>query len=119
LVAAVNVSVRVTDTAFGGPGAGISVALQRTTLSGWIDLAKGQTDLNGRLAVWQGTLGLPATFQLEFDLDRYYAALGSVAVFHRATVVFRLSNTDEDLYLTILTSPNLVVISRGGADELA
>ena len=42
---------------------------------------------------------------------------GSVAVFHHATVVFRLGDTDEYLYPTVLASPNLVVIYRGGADE--
>jgi 5-hydroxyisourate hydrolase len=106
----VKLSICVVDAVFGAPAADIPVGLQRTTVSGWIDLAKGQTGPDGRLALWQGQVELLATFQLEFDLDRYYAALGTETVFPRATVAFRAGDTRGDLYLTILTSPNLVAI---------
>jgi 5-hydroxyisourate hydrolase len=115
----VDLSIHVMDTAFGVPAADVHVGLQRTTMSGWIDVAEGRTGPDGRLTVWRGTSCVSATFRLELDLDRYYAALGSISVFPRAIVVFRVGDSDEDLRLSLLISPNLLVIYRGGVDEPA
>lgn len=112
-----NLSVRVTDTTFGVPAANVQVGLQRTTVSGWVDLGNGHTGPDGRLTVWQGTVYLSATFQLEFDLDRYYSTLGCVPLFPRAVVMVRVGGTGEDLHLPVLISPNLLLTYRGSDDE--
>jgi 5-hydroxyisourate hydrolase len=116
LAAAVNLSVYVVDTLFGVPGADIHVGLQHTTVSGWVDLAEGYTGPDGRFTVWRGSLRVSATFRLELELDRYYTTLGSVPLFPRAIVVFRVGDSGEDLHLTVLVSPNLLVTYRGSAD---
>lgn len=107
------------DATFGAPADNVRVGLERTTESGWIDLAEGHTGPDGRLTVWQGKLCGSAAFRLEFDLDRYYSALGSVSLFPRAIVVFRVSDADEDLHLPLLISPSFLLTYRGSADEPA
>jgi 5-hydroxyisourate hydrolase len=114
----VNLSVHITDTASGVPAANVRIALRRSTVSGWMDLAQGHTGPDGFLAVWSGE-SCGSTFRLEFDLDRYYSILGSVPLFPRAITVFRASDSDEDLHLFLLISPNLLLTYRGSADEPA
>jgi 5-hydroxyisourate hydrolase len=113
----VNLSVQVMEAAFGVPAADLQVMLRRcTTGSAWIDVGEGHTGPDGRLTLWQGTLSTPATFQLEFDIDRYYSTLGSVPLFSRAIATFRVGDTDEDLHLSVLISPNLLLAYRGSAE---
>jgi 5-hydroxyisourate hydrolase len=116
----VNLSVQVVETAFGVPAANLQVVLRRRTNgSGWIDLGEGHTGPDGRLTVWQGTLSASATFQLEFDIDRYYATLGSVPLFPRAIVVVRVGDTDKDLHLPMLISPNLLLTYHAPSEEFS
>jgi 5-hydroxyisourate hydrolase len=112
----VNLSVHVTDTASGVPAANVRVALRRSTMSGWMDLAEGHTGLDGQLTVWSGA-SCGSTFRLECDLDRYYSILGSIPLFPRGIVVFRVGDSDEDLHLILLISPSLLLTYRGSADE--
>lgn len=117
VTAAVDLSIHVMDTAFGVPAADVHVGLQRATVSGWTDIAEGYTGPDGRLTVGHDTTSVSATFRLELDLDRYYAVLGTGSAFPRGIVVFRVSDTDADLHLSLLTSPNLLVIYRDSADQ--
>jgi 5-hydroxyisourate hydrolase len=107
------------DAASGLPAASMPVGLQRITVSGCLDLARGRTGTDGRLAVWHGSLCGQATFRLELDLDRYFGALGTVPLFPRAVVVLRAGDGDEDLHLTLLISPNLLLTYRDSAAEPA
>jgi 5-hydroxyisourate hydrolase len=101
------------DAAFGVPAANVKVGLRRTTVSGWINVAEMCTGPDGWLTVSLGEMYGSATFRIEFDLDRYYSAMGSVSLFPRLIVVFRVANTDEDLHLPLLISPNLLLTYRG------
>lgn len=113
-----NLFVHVVDTEFGVPAANLHVTLRRCTAgSGWIDLGKGLTGPDGQLVVWRGTLPSSATFRIEFGIDQYYSTLGSVSLFPEAIVVFRAGDTDDDLNLHLLISPNLLLSYRGIANE--
>ena len=108
-----NLSVHVTDAAHGVPAADLQVGLRRITVSGWIDLAEERTGPDGRFTALLGALYGSTTFQLELDIARYYSVLGSVPLFPRVIMLFRVGDTDEDLHLPLLISPNLLVAYRG------
>ena len=113
-----NLFVHVVETEFGVPAANLHVALRRCTGGlNWIDLGKGHTGPDGQLMAWQGTLSVPTTFWIEFDIDRFYSTLGSVPLFPKAIVVLRVGDTDDDLHLHLLISPNLLLNYRASSDE--
>lgn len=113
-----NLFVHAVETEFGVPAANLHVALRRCAGgSSWTDIGKGLTGPDGRLKVWQGTLSVPTTFWIEFDIDRFYSTLGSVPLFPKAIVVLRADDTDDDLHLHLLISPNLLLNYRASSAE--
>ena len=109
----VNLTVHVVDTVFGVPAADLEVGLRRRTESDWRELARGRTAADGRLAIWQERELRSGTYQLKFDLDGYYATLGSVPLHPRAIVEFRVTDPTADLDLPLLISPNSYCTYRG------
>jgi 5-hydroxyisourate hydrolase len=109
----VRLSTRVIDSSFGVLAADVRVVLRRRAEDGWAQLAVGRTGSDGGLADWhEGPLGT-GTYQLEFDIDGYYAALGSVPLHPRVIVEFRVSDPTLDLHLPLLVTPNSFHAFRG------
>jgi len=66
------ITTHVLDTARGKPAAGIPVTLSAQTSEGWVELGRGRTDADGRVANLMPA-GAPraTTFRLHFDLTDY------------------------------------------------
>jgi 5-hydroxyisourate hydrolase len=110
-----RLSVYVTDCVFGMAATDVGVLLLRRRIeSGWDELARGRTGSDGRLAVWSGQPIDVGVYQLIFDLDGYYAILGTVALYPRAIVEFRVSDPDADLHLPLMMTSNSYLTYRGG-----
>jgi 5-hydroxyisourate hydrolase len=101
-----KISVQVVDSTHAAPAADLKVQLYRQdTDANWVKLARGRTSEHGVLDIWCGGPLDPATYQLRFDLDGYYAALGNTTFYPRAIVEFRVTDSSSNLRLPLLISP--------------
>ena len=73
-----TVSTHVLDTSLGRPAAGVAVALQRQHGSSWMDLLRGVTTADGRVAalVPAGTEAPAGAYRLTFDVGAYFSSRG-------------------------------------------
>jgi len=109
----VRLSTQVIDCAFGAPAASVGVLLRRLAEADWHEVAHGSTGADGRLSGWHGRPLRSGTYQLEFDLDGYYSALGTIPLYPRVIVEFRVSDPTVDLHLPLLVTPNSFYVYRG------
>jgi 5-hydroxyisourate hydrolase len=109
----VKLSVHVVDCASGVSAAGVEIRLRRRTETDWQYVTSGRTDADGRLAEWHDQPLENGTYQLEFDLDGYYAELGTVPLHPRAIVEFRVTDPTVDLHLPLLVTANSYQTYRG------
>jgi 5-hydroxyisourate hydrolase len=105
-----KVSVEVIDCSFGFAAANTHVRLSRRLDSGLRELASGRTDARGSLYDWHGDPLLGGIYQLEFELDGYYAELGIVPFSPRMIVEFRVADPSRDLLISLLVTANSVMV---------
>jgi 5-hydroxyisourate hydrolase len=128
------VTTHVLDTAKGTPAVGVAVRLERVSggaeagggtgagagagtsgggTSGGGEIARGQTDADGRV----GDLGPaelpPGTYRLVFGTGDYFAGQGQAAFFPEVTVVFVLADPASHYHLPLLLSPFAYSTYRG------
>jgi 5-hydroxyisourate hydrolase len=101
-----KLSVHVVDCANGVAATDVGVLLRAHADGGWREVSCGRTGPDGLLALWNGAPIEPGIYQLLFDLDRYYAVLGTISFYPRAIVEFRVSDPDADLHLPLITTSN-------------
>jgi 5-hydroxyisourate hydrolase len=106
-----TLSTHVLDTARGEPAAGVPVALHRLVGDGWVTVASGRTDGDGRLGDWVPPSGWGAgRYRLVFDTAAY---LGADAFFPEAVVVFQVTAPDRRHHVPLLLSPFGLTTYRG------
>jgi 5-hydroxyisourate hydrolase len=104
----VTLSTHVLDTASGEPAPGVPVRLERQHDGGWLEVAAGVTDADGRLRDWvPAELWHAGTFRLTFDT----AALS--AFFPEVSVLFFVSEPDRHHHVPLLLSPYGYTTYRG------
>jgi hydroxyisourate hydrolase len=106
-----SLSTHVLDTGRGEPAAGVPVRLERRDGDGWLPVADGETDADGRLhdfvppADW--TAG---EYRLVFDTTAY---LGAGAFFPEVSVVFAVARPERHHHVPLLLSPYGYTTYRG------
>ncbi|WP_103504008.1 MULTISPECIES: hydroxyisourate hydrolase [Streptomyces] len=108
-----SLAVQILDHSFGVPATDVEVLVRRRTEDGWQDVARGLTGEDGRLTVLPDGQCPPGLYQLVCDLDAYYAILGAVALFPRAVVEVRVSESEPELVLPVVVSAHSVLVYRG------
>ena len=101
------ITTHVLDTALGRPAAGVPVTLEvRGTDLAFLELARGQTDDDGRIKdlLTDGSLE-KGTYRLTFDLDEYFRKTGRDSFYPFAQVVFRVGAPGEHYHVPLLLSP--------------
>ena len=92
-----GLSTHVLDTAQGRPAAGVAVTLAMQKGDGWQEVANGQTDADGRIALLKGgALQRGATYRLRFEIR--------TAFYPYVDVVFTASD-DRHHHVPLLVSP--------------
>jgi 5-hydroxyisourate hydrolase len=106
-----TLSTHVLDTARGVPAADLPVTLQRLGPQGWLTVADGKTDADGRLSRWSPDEPLVAgRHRLHFDLASYH---GPGGLFPEVVVVFDITDPNGRLHLPLLLSPFGYTTYRG------
>jgi hydroxyisourate hydrolase len=103
-----TLSTHVLDTASGEPAPGVPVRLEREHDGGWLELATGITDADGRLRDWvPEELWHAGTYRLTFD------TAARSAFFPEVTVLFFVAEPDRHHHVPLLLSPYGYTTYRG------
>lgn len=102
-----TLSSHALDTATGRPAAGLPAILCIQTETGWDELARAETNADGRIS-WKhpsadnfGT----ATYQLRFDTAAYFEKSDVQGFYPYVDVVFTIIANDEHYHVPLLVSP--------------
>ena len=108
------ITTHVLDTAKGQPAAGIKVKLEKSTATGWLIMAEGTTNEDGRIMQWTAdsleTNFSTGTYQMTFDTDSYHHGNG---FFPQVCIPFRVNNTEQHYHVPLLLSPFSYSTYRG------
>ena len=102
----------VVDCAFGVVAPNVELNLRRQQDTEWKHVSRGRTDANGELAEWAYRQLQGGTYQLEINLDGYYATLGIIPMYPRVIIEFRTQDPTVDLNLTMLITANSFQVYR-------
>jgi 5-hydroxyisourate hydrolase len=103
-----TLSTHVLDTAAGEPAAGVPVRLELEHDGGWLELAAGVTDDDGRLRDWVADdLWHAGTYRLVFD------TAARSAFFPEVTVLFFVAEPDRHHHVPLLLSQYGYTTYRG------
>ncbi|HYL46645.1 MAG TPA: hydroxyisourate hydrolase [Candidatus Limnocylindrales bacterium] len=109
-----EISTHVLDTSAGKPAAGVPVVLEAEVKGGWKELARGETDADGRLrfASSPGS-GSGGIYRLTFETRAYFQARKIEALYPQVCVVFQVRNANERHHIPLLLSPYGYSTCRG------
>ena len=102
-----TLSTHVLDTARGRPVAGIAVSLSAAAPGGWVELGRGATDADGRIASLlpaTASVAPGTTLRLRFELEAYFRSLGAPVFYPHVDIVFTLQDGGHH-HIPLLISP--------------
>jgi 5-hydroxyisourate hydrolase len=100
-----GISTHVLDTARGKPAAGVAVTLEVAADGGWRELARGTTDVDGRVAtLLPGGAPAAGEYRLRFATGDYFRGQGGAAFYPEVVVHVRLE-PGAKYHLPLLLSP--------------
>jgi 5-hydroxyisourate hydrolase len=106
-----SLSTHVLDTARGEPAPGVPVLLERWDGDGWLAVARGSTDGDGRLRDWvPDEQWRSGRYRLVFATA---AVHGGGAFFPEVTVVFEVTDAAAHYHVPLLLSPYGYTTYRG------
>ncbi len=101
------ITTHVLDTALGRPAAGVSVILGRVEAGSVVELARGSTNQDGRIADWwpSGKIEL-GVYQVRFETAAYFEAVGCSTFFYpEVSIRFEVKNIESHYHIPLLLSP--------------
>ncbi|MGE0786051.1 MAG: hydroxyisourate hydrolase [Sandaracinaceae bacterium] len=103
------ITTHVLDTARGRPAAGVPVRLFRQALTeatGWIELAAGVTDADGRISDLLAPGSIPSgTYRIDFDVGSYCDSIGVSSFYPHVSIAFTIAAGNEHYHVPLLLSP--------------
>jgi 5-hydroxyisourate hydrolase len=108
-----RVTTHVLDAVTGRPAVDVGVLLERRGLDGWIRVAEGRTDGDGRVLRF-GPDDLDAgTYRASFAVGAYFAGLGQAAFYPEVVISFTLDDPAAHYHVPLLLSPYAYSTYRG------
>ena len=100
------ITSHVLDVALGRPAKGVPVTLEVQQPNGFVALACGETNDDGRIADWMGEQTLsPGRYRVSFDTESYLRATGQTVFYPLVQVVFDLASPGGHYHIPLLLSP--------------
>ena len=102
-----SISTHVLDTSIGRPAAGVAVTLHRLDGGVWHEVARAETNADGRVAALlpAGAPDAPGTFRLTFDVASYFAARGQETFYTTIAIDFLVRHAAQHHHVPLLLSP--------------
>ena len=100
------VTTHILDVSLGRPACGVAVRLERLDGGSFREIARGETDADGRA----GGLLAPGSlergsYRLRFEVGDYFAADGRASFYPYVEIVFAVEATDQHYHVPLLLSP--------------
>jgi 5-hydroxyisourate hydrolase len=102
------ITTHILDIALGRPGRGIAVVLEkREDGHRWTELARGISDDNGRINLFEPPLtGLqPGVYRVHFATADYFAKIGVPTFYPEIQVIVLIDHPDQHYHVPLLLSP--------------
>jgi 5-hydroxyisourate hydrolase len=106
-----TISTHVLDTVLGKPATEISVRLEKQEGGGWIEMAAGVTDADGRCRDLARDV-MPGVFRITFDTGNYWRRTGRASIYPEISITFTCSG-EAHYHLPLLLSDNSYTTYRG------
>ena len=108
-----HVTTHVLDATTGTPAVGLSVMLSARGEDGWLVIASGVTDADGRV----GSLGPESLntgiYQVRFDTGAYFARGGQESFYPSVEIAFHITDAEQHYHVPLLLSPFAYSTYRG------
>lgn len=101
-----SISTHVLDAGLGRPASGVAVRLERHTGGGWLPVADGRTDADGRIAAMAGAPRV-GVHRLVFDTAQHSPFYPEVVI------TFVVADAGEHYHVPLLLSPFAYSTYRG------
>ncbi|MDH6236856.1 hydroxyisourate hydrolase [Cryobacterium sp. CG_9.6] len=108
-----RVTTHVLDTVRGAAAAGLAVTLEQHTMEGWLLLATGRTDADGRVTDLGPADLAPGRFRLSFDTGAWFAAAGESTFYPQVQITFEIRDAEAHYHVPLLLSPFAYSTYRG------
>lgn len=102
-----GITTHVLDTSRGRPASGVPVLLEIRADDGWREIARAETDADGRARqlLPPGSPLAAGTWRLTFGVGSYFAAQGVESFYPEATIVFTIGDPGQHYHVPLLLSP--------------
>lgn len=108
-----HVTTHVLDAVTGTPAEGVGVTLLVRQDDGWLALASGVTDADGRVTSLGPESLAPGTYQVRFDVGAFFEHAGRDSFYPTVEIAFTLAHADEHYHVPLLLSPFAYSTYRG------
>lgn len=101
-----QITTHILDTTRGKPAEGVKINLLQMDADGWMKIASGVTNQDGRISNLLGidiTLSM-GTYKLHFETNAYFELLGQKSFYPFVEIVFEVS-TAEHYHVPLLLNP--------------
>jgi len=99
-----GITTHVLDTSRGRPAAGVPVVLEIRSNEGWREVARAETDADGRVRNLLPEVAV-GVYRLTFAIETYFEAEGTVGFYPEASIAFHVRNAGEHHHVPLLVSP--------------
>ncbi len=97
------ISTHILDTSRGLPATDVKVRLEKREGTKWIEVKAGLTNSDGRFA-FDCEL-TPATYQISFEIEKYFEKEKRAFFFMNNSVVFKVEDIARKYHVPLLLSP--------------
>jgi 5-hydroxyisourate hydrolase len=108
-----HVTSHVLDSVTGLPAAGMTASLEMSQNGGWVAIANGVTDADGRLTSFGPSVLTAGTYRVSFDTGSYFSRGGQPTFYPEVTISFTLADTSAHYHVPLLLSPFAYSTYRG------
>ena len=101
------ITTHVLDTSRGKPASGVPVLLEIRTDDGWREIARAETDADGRARQLLPPDAPPVAgaWRLTFGVGDYFAAQGIESFYPEVSIVFIIRDSGQHYHVPLLLSP--------------
>lgn len=108
-----HVTSHVLDSVTGLPAAGMTASLEVRQDGGWLLIADGVTDADGRLTSFGPSALATGTYRVSFDTGSYFSRRDQHTFYPEVTISFSLTDTSAHYHVPLLLSPFAYSTYRG------
>jgi 5-hydroxyisourate hydrolase len=101
----VRIVTQVLDGTYGKSAAGVRAHLSRASGDTWLTVADAETDSDGCIEEWHSRHMERGLYRIVFDIDGYFARLGTASAYPEIVVMFRMADESHICHVHVTLSP--------------